>query len=440
MLQTKAKLGNVSIRSFVQKATYERMGEWLSENRTRPPQDAVAAFLAAHRQATPASDTVLAAGPLIFGLVPNVSPADDGVMAYIVTRNNRFYVVGYDGIDPLTGRERRRWHPAGASRTDAEAIAATINAATTTPADEAARSLTLGRFLTEQWLPRRRTQLRATTAHRYQWMIDNYITPRIGDVHLRGLRVEHVDRLYYDLLSTGSRSGGELASKTVYDVHVIMRSSLADAAQRSLIGSNVALMAHAPRAQPRARCGPETWTAGQLRRYLASAAHPRLYPALHVAATTGMRRGELAGLRWGDWQCDTHRLSIARSRQVVGGQSVEVPVKTRTSRRCIDLDPTTEVILRGWHRRQHRDRHPVELSDPIFTNSAGCPVHPESISQLFDRHLARTEIPRIRFHDLRHTHASLLVAAGTPIKVVSERLGHAHPASRWPPTNTSSPA
>ena len=104
-----------------------------------------------------------------------------------------------------------------------------------------------------------------------------------------------------------------------------------------------------------------------------------------------------------------------------------MPVKTRTSRRCIDFDPTTETNLERWHRQQRRDGHPVGLGDPIFTNVAGRPVHPESISQLFDRHLARTDIPRIRFHDLRHTHASLLVATGTPIKVVSERLGHAHP-------------
>ena len=145
------------------------------------------------------------------------------------------------------------------------------------------------------------------------------------------------------------------------------------------------------------------------------------------AAFTGMRRGELAGLRWGDWQRDTHRLSIARSRQVVAGRSLEVPVKTRTSRRCIDFDLTTEQLLEQWRRHQRRDGHRVEVADPIFTNTHGDAVHAESISQLFDRHLARTDIPRIRFHDLRHTHASLLVAAGTRIKVVPERLGHAHP-------------
>jgi hypothetical protein len=105
---------------------------------------------------------------VIVGLAPNGSRADEVGMAYIVTRNSRFYVVAYLGIDPLTGRERRRWHPAGASRTDAEAISATLDAAVAPPADASTRSLTVGRFLTEQWMPRRRTQLRATTAHRYE--------------------------------------------------------------------------------------------------------------------------------------------------------------------------------------------------------------------------------------------------------------------------------
>ena len=93
----------------------------------------------------------------------------------------------------------------------------------------------------------------------------------------------------------------------------------------------------------------------------------------------------------------------------------------------VDLDPATETVLTAWRARQEHDGHPVGLAAATNTNTARRPVHAESISQLFDRHLARSGLPRIRFHDLRHTHASLLVAAGTPIKVVSERLGHAHP-------------
>ena len=346
-------------------------------------------------------------------------------MAYIVHRNHHFYVVAYDGVDPITGRERRRWHPAGESRGDAEAIATTLTVRSVLTAP--AGLLTVGTFLAEQWMPRRRTQLRPTTAHRYAWIIEHYICPRIGAVPLRRLRVDHLDQLYADLLDHGGLTGAALASKTVYDVHVIVRSALADATRRQLVDVNVALLAQAPRSQPRARRGPETWTAIQLRTFLDSANHLRLYPALHLAAMTGMRRGELAGLRWGDWDQPGHRVSVARSRQSVAGRSVEVAVKTRTSRRCVDLDPATEAVLTAWRTRQEHDGHPIGLADAMFTNTAGRPVHAESISQLFDRHLARSGLPRIRFHDLRHTHASLLVAAGTPIKVVSERLGHAHP-------------
>ena len=125
-------------------------------------------------------------------------------MAYIVHRDHHFYVVAYDGIDPITGRERRRWHPAGRSRGDAEAIAAclAVRREVTAPAG----SLTVGSFLAEQWMPRRRTQLRPTTAHRYAWMIEHYICPRIGAIPLRRLRVDHLDQLYADLLAHGGRT------------------------------------------------------------------------------------------------------------------------------------------------------------------------------------------------------------------------------------------
>ena len=103
-------------------------------------------------------------------------------------------------------------------------------------------------------------------------------------------------------------------------------------------------------------------------------------------------------------------------------------MKTRTSRRCVDLDSTTVDVLRRWRRQLLRDDLPGGVDDWIFCNSVGRYLHSESVSQLFDRIVRRAALPHIRFHDLRHTHASLLVASGEAIKVVSERLGHAHPA------------
>ena len=140
-----------------------------------------------------------------------------------------------------------------------------------------------------------------------------------------------------------------------------------------------------------------------------------------------MRRGEIVGLKWSDLDIARSRLSISRSLQNVGGQPIEFGVNTR-SRRTVELDHHTRDVLASWRRRL-RDAHlPQDADDWMFCNTHGRFLNPESVTQLFDRIVQRSAVPRIRFHDLRHTHASLLVADGVAIKVVSERLSHAHPA------------
>lgn len=114
--------------------------------------------------------------------------------------------------------------------------------------------------------------------------------------------------------------------------------------------------------------------------------------------------------------------------QCVGGQPVEFGVKTRTSRRTVELDQATVDLLGRWRRRLQRDGLPCGIDDWMFCNPTGRYLNPQSLTQLFDRIVRGSDLPRIRFHDLRHTPASLLVASGESIKVVSERLGHAHPA------------
>lgn len=141
-----------------------------------------------------------------------------------------------------------------------------------------------------------------------------------------------------------------------------------------------------------------------------------------------MRRGELVGLKWSDLGRTSSRLSIARTLQNLGGRPVEFGCKTRTSRRTVELDENTLRQLERWRGRLRRDGLPHGQDDWMFCNAAGRFLNPESVSQLFERVVRSADLPRIRFHDLRHTHASLLVAAGVPIRVVSERLGHAHPA------------
>ena len=348
-------------------------------------------------------------------------------MTYIVQRRDRFYVVAYDGLDPLTGRERRRWHPAGNHREAAERIAARLDL-DRSPTSRAGTSTRLGGFLSDTWLPRKRAHVRATTAYRYGWMVKNYIVPRLGDVALDALRAEHLDELYTHLLLQGGRTGQPLAAKTVHEAHLIIRNGLDLAVHRALIDRNVALAVHSPRRRGGGSVVARIWSAAELAAFLKSASGQRLYPALHLAAHTGMRRGEVAALRWSDLDRKAARVSISRTLQSLGGTPIEFGAKTRTSRRCVDLDKTTIAVLDNWRRRLQRDALPHQPDDWMFCNAKGRFLNPESISQLFGRIVDRSGLPHIRFHDLRHTHASLLVASGVPIKVVTERLGHAHPA------------
>lgn len=217
-----------------------------------------------------------------------------------------------------------------------------------------------------------------------------------------------------------------LAAKTVLEIHRTVSNALDLAVDRRLIDTNPATKARPPRPDRRSTV-PAIWNAAQLATFLAHAGTKRLYPALHLTAYTGIRRGELAGLQWRDLDTTNATLSIARTRQVAAGRTVEAPVKTRTSRRSIDLDTNTIEVLAAWRTRLAGEGAAIAPDTPMFLNTRHRTPSPESFSQLFTRSSIEAGRPRIRFHDLRHTHASLLVAAGVPIKVISERLGHAHP-------------
>jgi integrase len=141
-----------------------------------------------------------------------------------------------------------------------------------------------------------------------------------------------------------------------------------------------------------------------------------------------MRRGEVLGLRWSDIDLDAATLSIRRSVSCTGYQVHTTPTKTRTSRRAIDLDQRTVAVLRDWRHHQLAELGTVGADGAVFTRPDGHPVHPHALSQTVSRLQLAASVPAIRLHDLRHTHATLMLKHGVPLKVVSERLGHSTPA------------
>ena len=142
-----------------------------------------------------------------------------------------------------------------------------------------------------------------------------------------------------------------------------------------------------------------------------------------------MRRNELLGVVWDDLDAAKAMLSVNRGLVAIGYDLHETRGKTRNARRRIDLDPTTIAVLDGWRAWQTVEQRAigVDPSGRMFTDGQGEAIHPHAISQTFERIARRAGVTTIRLHDLRHTHGTLLIAAGVPVKVVSERLGHATP-------------
>jgi integrase len=340
--------------------------------------------------------------------------------------------VIYEGVDPVTGKERRRWYAAGPRKADAQQLVTELmkrkNDGEYRPPDR----VTLGSYLTDRWLPTKRAQLRLSTFDSYRRNIKLHVIPRIGQIPLQRLTPEDLDSLYATLAEKRANGRRGLAPKTIHLIHQMLHKALADAERKGSVVRNVAALADPPKLSSAKKRAMRVWDAEQLRQFLDSIEKNRLYPAYYLLANTGMRRGEVLGLQWKDVDLDGRRLSVNQAVISVAYATQISDVKTGTGRRTIDLDPRTVTVLRSWRKRQLEER--LALSETyedhglVFARPEGTPIHPDQFSQTFDRIVARSGLPVIRLHDLRHGHASLLLKSGVPVKVVSERLGHATPA------------
>lgn len=345
---------------------------------------------------------------------------------YIAKRRGRYYAVVYEGRDPVTGKEIRRWHPAGTDRAAAERLAAEL-AKKETRRTEGTRSLTFGAYLTSQWLPAKKLHLATSTYRGYERNVKRHILPVLGRISLRRLRYQQIEALYDSLLHPAEGQG--LSPKTVYSIHLVIRGALTDAHRRGLVARNVALVARAPKQRSLQRIEGTSLTDEELRALMRTAVGHRFFPVFWLTAMTGMRRNEVLGLRWPDIDFKRKRLHLNRGLVAVGYEVHQTRGKTRNARRAIALDDTTLAVLAAWQAFQGAEFAAVGIESPeqwVFTDGDGEVVHPHAIYESFRRIVKNAGVPTIRFHDLRHTHGSLLIKDGVPVKVVSERLGHAH--------------
>jgi integrase len=174
----------------------------------------------------------------------------------------------------------------------------------------------------------------------------------------------------------------------------------------------------------------KAWDAEELQIFLRHVRSDWWYPFMRLAAMSGMRRGEVLGLRWSDLDFDRGSLAV-RQAVVAAGYDTYLDTPKSHRPRTIDLDPKTMKALRRRRREQLEYRLAAGdgylSSDLVFTKADGSLVHPDTFTQAFDRKVEQTGLRRITLHGLRHTHATLLLKAGVPVQVVSQRLGHSDP-------------
>jgi integrase len=328
-------------------------------------------------------------------------------------------------------RDERKQRSRGGFRTKAEATAhlnTQLVALQNNDLVEPSR-LTVKDYLIELWLPMVQVRIQPSTHASYTRLMNQYVIPVIGSVKLQQLQPEHLDRLYADLLASGSRRFDRgLSRKTVRYIHNTLHTALKDAVRKRILIRNVAEAADPPKLRQNGEREMKTWTASELLEFLDAMQDHWLYAAYHLSAMTGMRRAEVLGLRWQDVDFTSRRVAIRQTLNSVDYKlSLGVP-KTPRSRRLIALDPLTVRVLEEHRERQIKTvvavTGGVELN-LVFAKPDGSPVHPDYMTQTFERTIIRLGLTRIRLHDLRHTHASLGLAAGIPTKIMSERLGHA---------------
>jgi integrase len=281
---------------------------------------------------------------------------------------------------------------------------------------------TTGEYL-HRWVEGKQS-LRPSTRLSYRTHIRLYLVPRLGDIGLVELRPHHLEAMYRSLANDPDLTH-RVSPATLARVHATLMSALGTAVRRGLIDRNPAKTVELPTP---GRPELMVWTAEQLAEFLGGIVDDDLYPLFVVLALCGLRRGEAVGLRWRDVDLESGVLRVRQQLIAVGRHIVVGEPKSRAGNRQVALDITTVRLLHCHRAAQQRQREKLGTAwvetGLVFTEPDGAALDPTYVSRHFDRLVARSGLPRIRLHDLRHTSASIGLASGESLLEVSRRLGH----------------
>lgn len=333
-------------------------------------------------------------------------------------RRNAGWAVVVERERGPDGERRQRWLT-GRTRREVEDKQAKLPREIRTGTDLDPTRLTVGHYLAH-WLETvARPRLSIRGYESYERVARVHLIPALGTVPLARLGPAHLTRLYADLLDAGR------AAKTIATIHGVLHAALEEAVRWQRVPRNVADVARPPRAE---RVPADLWDRPTLARFLAALAGQRFEALYLVALGTGMRQGELLGLRWRNVALDRGALAVREQLLSTRGRGRVVGVPKGRRARTISLDVDTIAVLRAHQARRVAARLALGAAwrdgDLVFPGEAGGPLPVPTLRSDWERRIARQPSPPMPFHGLRHLHATMLLEAGVHPKVVADRLGH----------------
>jgi integrase len=340
-------------------------------------------------------------------------------------RSPGHWAIILDVRDPATGKRRRKWHSFHGTKREAQHECARLITEMNKGSYIEPSKLKLSIFL-DQWLESAKSQVAPRTFERYEEIAKKNIAPLLGALPLTQLRPAQISAAYATALKSGRRDGkGGLSPRTVHHMHRILKQALSVAVKWGMLAQNPAELVDPPKVE---RASMSALNLDQTARLLDHFRPTRSYVSVLLGVLCGLRRGEITALKWKSVDLERGQLSIEESTEQTRDGTRSKETKSGRARAVALPRFVADELIR------HRVRQAEELlklgfriSDDyyIVAQEDGQPLQPNSVTHEFVRILAlAADLPRIRFHDLRHSHATHLLASGIHPKIAQERLGH----------------
>ena len=349
---------------------------------------------------------------------------------HIYQRAKGSWTIVYDlPMDAVTGKRRQKSQTVKGTKRDAERALREVLLSLEQGSYVKPNKITLGELL-RQWL-KEYASMNTTdrTQESYTSIIERHLIPALGRVSLVDLQAQHIQSYYGKKLSDGRADGkGGLSARSVVYHHRILSNALDYAVKMGLVVRNVAKVVEPPRV---ARVTMQTLSLEEVTQFLDVARETDYYVYFATLLYTGLRRGELLALRWRNLDLRSGELSVVETAYRLGSGEYRIKEpKTQQSRRTVILPSSLVELLKVYRFDQELLRIQLGISlnadDFVFIRPDGSPINPNAVTLAFHRIIKKAGLRRIRIHDSRHTHATLMLKAGIHPKVVSERLGHAN--------------